>query len=137
MKIVNLSFFFWSIYIMYILFLFEIFICRITCCILLENYNNIFKVLFWFQEHFFIYLFWSIYKTDNLLFIKDIYLVHLFICRIFMVLDSYMLYYKQIVIEFSNNFNLISGKFTDLENFLNIFRHLIIIYVFQVCKNTQ
>ena len=45
-------------------------------------------VLFWFQEHFFIYLFWSIYKTDNLLFIKDIYLVHLFIFRIVMVLDS-------------------------------------------------
>ena len=30
---------------MYILFLFEIFICRITCCILLENYNKIFSFI--------------------------------------------------------------------------------------------
>jgi hypothetical protein len=58
-------------------------------------------VLFWFQEHFFIDLFWSIYKTDNFLFIKDIYLVHLFICRIFMVLDSYCRWISQIKIRYT------------------------------------
>jgi hypothetical protein len=55
-------------------------IINILILILYSWNNKIFKVrqlvlvLFWFQEHFFIYLFWSIYKTDNLLFIKDIYL---------------------------------------------------------------
>jgi hypothetical protein len=39
----------------------SIFICRITCCILLVNYDKIFKALFWFQEYFF-YL--SVLKND-------------------------------------------------------------------------